>query len=145
MRAVLVAAIAAFAAFTPVPVTHADPDPDPHIPDITANYWPGGMKWLVATTYCDGMPYADGSYWHIVRTEPVATGDDSLSPKISPMKCVVTPGGGVVPQWARAGRMRGRGPLGRVPIWGLGTAIAGFLSGDIPSQIARPAASHLAQ
>lgn len=89
------------------PVTHADPDPDPHIPDIAAKYCPGGMQWLFVSTYCDGMPYADGSYWHIVSTE--STDDYSSSPRISPMRCVV-PSGGPVPQWAPPGGCEGAVP-----------------------------------
>lgn len=112
MRAVLVAAIAALAAFTPLPVTHADPDPDPHIPDLAANYCPnGGARWLWATTYCDGMPYADGSYWHIVRAESHTGSDGYTSPaSTSPMRCVVNPGGGLVPQWAPPGGCEGAVP-----------------------------------
>lgn len=77
MRAFLVAAIAAFAAFTLVPVTHADPDPDQRIPDMAAKYCPGGMKSLFVSTCCDGVPYADGSYWHIVSN--AAMPDDYTS------------------------------------------------------------------
>ena len=108
MRAVLVAAIAGLAAFTAVPVTQADPDPDPHIPDMAANYCPGGMQSILISTYCDGVPYADGSYWHIVST--MAMPDDyTSSPRISPMRCVV-PSGGPVPQWAPPGGCQGAVP-----------------------------------
>lgn len=104
-RSLLAAATVALAAFTPVFVVHADPDPDPHIPDMAAKYCPGGMKSLFVSTYCDGMPYADGSYWHIVSTEAMPD-DYSSSPRISPMRCVV-PSGGVVPQWAPPGGCEG--------------------------------------
>ena len=107
-RAVLIAATAALAALTQMPVTHADPDPDPHIPNMAANYCPnGGPKWLFASTYCDGMPYADGSYWHIVRTESQYFGDTYESPRTSPMRCVVNPDGGLVPQPAPPGGCEG--------------------------------------
>jgi hypothetical protein len=49
-------------------VASADP-PDPHRPDLTQNYCPGG-QWNagVGTGYavevCDGEKYPDGSYWH---------------------------------------------------------------------------------
>jgi hypothetical protein len=105
-RAVLVAATAALAAFTQMPVIHADPDPDPHIPNMAANYCPnGGPKWLFASTYCDGMPYADGSYWHIVKRNYRSA--DDYSPDTSPMRCVVDPDGGVVPQPAPPGGCEG--------------------------------------
>jgi hypothetical protein len=107
-RTVLIAATAALAAFTLAPVTYADPDPDPgpdpHIPNMAVNYCPnGGPKWLWVTTYCDGMPYADGSYWRIVRSESSYSGGYYEPPSTSPMKCVVNPGGGVVPQPAPPG------------------------------------------
>jgi len=101
-RTVLASAIAALAAFTLAPVTLADPDPDPHIPNMTANYCPnGGPKWGFVSTFCDGMPYADGSYWHIVKTR--SFGDDYSPPSTSPMRCVVDPDGGPLPQPAPPG------------------------------------------
>lgn len=112
-RIVLVAAIATLAAFSPVPVTHADPDdPDPHIPNMAVNYCPnGGPKWLWATTYCDGMPYADGSYWHIVKFEATTGSDGYTSPaRTSPMECVVNPGAAPVPQAAPPGGCDGAVP-----------------------------------
>lgn len=101
-RAILVAATAALAAFTLAPVIRADPDPDPHIPNMAANYCPnGGPQWQFVSTFCDGMPYADGSYWHIVQTR--SFGDDYSPPRTSPMRCVVNPGGGPLPQPAPPG------------------------------------------
>jgi hypothetical protein len=52
------------------PAGHADPDP--HKPDVGANYCPGGagvggLPGQPAEPYCDGVPYADGSYWHAVQ------------------------------------------------------------------------------
>jgi hypothetical protein len=106
-RALLVAATAAVAAFTVAPVTRADPDPDPHIPNMAANYCPnGGPKWLFASTYCDGMPYADGSYWHIVKRS-YFSGIDDYTPDTSPMRCVVDPDGAPVPQPAPPGGCEG--------------------------------------
>jgi hypothetical protein len=108
MRAALVAATLALPAFTPVPVTHANPDPDPHIRNMAANYCPnGGPKWVFVSTYCDGMPYADGSYWHIVRTGSQYFGDNYSSPSTSPMRCVVNPDGGPLPQPAPPGGCEG--------------------------------------
>jgi hypothetical protein len=99
-RTVLVAATATLAAFTLAPVTHADPDdPDPRIPNMAVNYCPnGGAKWLFVSTFCDGMPYADGSYWHIVRTQGQTIGGNYELPRTSPMRCVVNPDGGLWPQ-----------------------------------------------
>jgi hypothetical protein len=107
-RAVLVAATAALAAFTLAPVTRADPDPDPHIPNMAANYCPnGGPKWLWAVTYCDGTPYPDGSYWHIVQTQSQSIHDIYSPPTTGPMRCVIDPDGGVVPQPAPPGGCEG--------------------------------------
>jgi hypothetical protein len=52
------------------PTAHADPDP--HKPDVGANYCPGGtgvggLPGQPAEPFCDGVPYADGSYWHAVQ------------------------------------------------------------------------------
>ena len=51
------------------PTAAADP-PDPHMPDITKNFCPGG-HWGAggaglggAMGVCDGAKYPDGSYWH---------------------------------------------------------------------------------
>jgi hypothetical protein len=57
-------------------VASADP-PDPHQPDLTHNYCPGG-QWNAGggTRYnvrvCDGEKYPDGSYWHQWTRDPVA-------------------------------------------------------------------------
>lgn len=53
------AAIVPFAA-----VAGADP-PDPHQPEVTHNYCPGG-QWSFGfeLRVCDGEKYPDGSYWH---------------------------------------------------------------------------------
>jgi len=55
------------AAILTAPAGHADPDP--HKPDAGANYCPGGAGAVDPTgePYCDGVPYADGSYWHAVK------------------------------------------------------------------------------
>ena len=49
------------------PAGHADPDP--HKPDIGANYCPGGgtVDALSAEPSCDGVPYPDGSYWRATK------------------------------------------------------------------------------
>lgn len=52
------AAIVSFAA-----VASADP-PDPHQPEVTKNYCPGGRWGYGHLVVCDGEKYADGSYWH---------------------------------------------------------------------------------
>nr|WP_075234978.1 hypothetical protein [Mycobacterium colombiense] len=46
-----------------VPVASADP-PDPHTPDITKSYCPGGQWGYGSLGVCDGEKYPDGSYWH---------------------------------------------------------------------------------
>ena len=46
------------------PAGHADPDP--HKPDLGANFCPGGATPPPDAT-CDGVPYDDGSYWHATQ------------------------------------------------------------------------------
>lgn len=69
------------AAFSIVPVaapTLATADPDPHMPDVKIGYCPGGKgskpiqlmpgaSYGAVGYYCDGVPYADGSYWRYVH------------------------------------------------------------------------------
>lgn len=48
----------------------AKPPPDPSMPIPQTGYCPGGrgLKNLqVATIYCDGVPYPDGSHWRYVH------------------------------------------------------------------------------
>jgi hypothetical protein len=49
------------------PAGHADPDP--HKPDLGANYCPGGRTADPSSPAptCDGVPYPDGSYWHAIQ------------------------------------------------------------------------------
>jgi hypothetical protein len=49
------------------PAGHADPDP--HKPDLGANYCPGGVTADPGSLgpSCDGVPYPDGSYWHATQ------------------------------------------------------------------------------
>src|SRR5215475_7909184 len=44
-------------------VANADP-PDPHKPDITKSFCPGGQWGWGSLGVCDGDKYPDGSYWH---------------------------------------------------------------------------------
>jgi hypothetical protein len=44
-------------------VADADP-PDPHQPEVTHNYCPGGQWGYNQLRVCDGDKYPDGSYWH---------------------------------------------------------------------------------
>src|SRR5215469_1419593 len=44
-------------------VASADPQ-DPHEPDLTQNYCPGGQWSAFYVQVCDGEKYPDGSYWH---------------------------------------------------------------------------------
>jgi hypothetical protein len=52
------------AAMLGAPAGHADPDP--HKPDLGANYCPGGAT-PAPQASCDGVPYDDGSYWHAIN------------------------------------------------------------------------------
>lgn len=38
--------------------------PDPHKPDITKGYCPGGQWGFGKLAVCDGVKYSDGSFWH---------------------------------------------------------------------------------
>ncbi|OBK44174.1 hypothetical protein [Mycobacterium sp. 1081908.1] len=44
-------------------VASADP-PDPHQPDLTKGYCPGGRWGFGDLAVCDGEKYPDGSFWH---------------------------------------------------------------------------------
>src|SRR6516165_6517912 len=44
-------------------VASADP-PDPHQPDMTKGYCPGGRWGYGNLAVCDGEKYPDGSFWH---------------------------------------------------------------------------------
>lgn len=48
-----------------ISLASADPTADPHKPDITRNYCPGG-RWNIwgLAAGCDGDQYPDGSFWH---------------------------------------------------------------------------------
>jgi hypothetical protein len=54
---------AAAAIVSSAAVASADP-PDPHMPDITKSYCPGGQWGFGSLGVCDGEKYPDGSYWH---------------------------------------------------------------------------------
>lgn len=47
----------------PASVASADP-PDPHQPDMTKGYCPGGRWGFGDLAVCDGEKYPDGSFWH---------------------------------------------------------------------------------
>ena len=77
------------------PAGHADPDP--HKPDVGANYCPGGASQGPPEAYCDGVPYADGSYWHAMQR--VSGGNNSFV-VVQCVKPPPPPGpfGGLIPQ-----------------------------------------------
>lgn len=85
---IFITAIAVSLAAAPM----AQADPDPHMPNPQANYCPGGgMGSMIYAGYCDGVPYADGSFWHYIQYGMPLVGHQAglLSPG---MQCVV-PGG----------------------------------------------------
>ena len=47
----------------PTAVASADP-PDPHQPDMTKGFCPGGRWGYGNLAVCDGEKYPDGSFWH---------------------------------------------------------------------------------
>ncbi|BBX95640.1 hypothetical protein [Mycobacterium lacus] len=59
--AAILGCAAAFAFSTAV--ASADP-PDPHQPDMTKGYCPGGRWGFGNLAVCDGEKYPDGSFWH---------------------------------------------------------------------------------
>jgi hypothetical protein len=66
MKHVMTMALIATAILS-APAGHADPDP--HKPDVGTNYCPGGAAPADGSheAFCDGVPYADGSYWHATQ------------------------------------------------------------------------------
>jgi uncharacterized membrane protein len=66
MKHVMTMALIA-AAMLAAPAGHADPDP--HKPDVGANYCPGGGTVDASSPgpSCDGVPYPDGSYWRAIK------------------------------------------------------------------------------
>jgi hypothetical protein len=73
MKHLMTMALIAIAMLT-APTGHADPDP--HKPDVGANFCPGGASPGPPEAYCDGVPYADGSYWHAMQR--VSGGNNSF-------------------------------------------------------------------
>ena len=58
------AAILGCAAALGLSTTAASADPDPHQPDMTKGYCPGGRWGYGNLAVCDGEKYPDGSFWH---------------------------------------------------------------------------------
>ena len=105
LAAALGAATVAVLAAAPV---HAEPAPDPHMPNMQTGYCPGGgMGSQISLAYCDGVPYPDGSFWHTIQYGAPMIGHPYglLSPGL---QCVV--GGGPVPQPAPPGGCGGAVP-----------------------------------
>jgi hypothetical protein len=75
------------------PAGHADPDP--HKPDIGANYCPGGRTVDASSPEpsCDGVPYPDGSYWRAIKHGTSAVFVQCVVPPPAP-----GPFAGLVPQ-----------------------------------------------
>lgn len=79
-------------------------EPDPHTPNMLAMYCPGGGMGsaFYGLGYCDGVPYQDGSYWHIIQYGvPLMTHPNGLL--APPMQCVVNPDGAIMPEPAPPG------------------------------------------
>lgn len=51
------------------PAAHAD-DADPRIPNGPVQWCQGGMGNVALAPFCNGTPYADGSYWHQTADVP---------------------------------------------------------------------------
>ena len=72
LRLVGIASAAAIV-FSPA-VASADPPgtQDPHQPDMTKGFCPGGRFGFGKLGVCDGEKYSDGSYWHQWMTRYIA-------------------------------------------------------------------------
>ncbi len=79
----------------------APPGQDPHMPNVTIGYCPGGQGGFLATKWCDGEKYPDGTYWH----QLIMTGS-SLTGPVFQLNCVVM-GDGPVPSPAPPGGCAG--------------------------------------
>lgn len=105
MRSLFVA-IAIVVAVVFAPLAHADPAPDPHMPNPLTGYCPGGGMGNLFEGYCDGVKYPDGSYWHRIQY-----GDATLpwfnqtggQPTQLGLSCVVDPDNSPIPQPAPPG------------------------------------------
>jgi hypothetical protein len=89
MRALLAAVAAVLVSFG---VAHADPAPpwaDDHFPDFTRGHCAGGHQMFGALGWCNGTPYADGSYWH-------QEGHGALGGDITP-RCLTADGSPAAP------------------------------------------------
>jgi hypothetical protein len=90
---VFAALAATVAAVGVAPLASADPPGQtPHMPNVTIGYCPGGQGGFLATKWCDGQPYADGSYWH----QLIMTGS-SLTGPVFQLNCVVNDGSPIPP------------------------------------------------
>lgn len=86
--AVIALACAAGAAADP----NVPPGTDPHVPNTTSGFCPGGgFGGVVGWGYCDGVPYPDGSYWHQVRIPAPFVGTTIN------LQCVVNDGSAIPP------------------------------------------------
>ena len=92
MKQLLILAAIAFGCAAP-----AVAQPDPHMPDLLAGYCPGGKLGIPYTSgYCDGVPYPDGSYWHMVRVTVPFSGTDifvNCVVNARPVPAAAPPGG----------------------------------------------------
>lgn len=73
----------------------ADPTPpgqDPHMPNVTIGWCPGGQGGFLATKWCDGAPYADRSFWH----QLIMTGSSFTGP-VFHLDCVTNDGNAIPP------------------------------------------------
>ena len=82
------------------PAAAADPPgQDPYMPNVTIGWCPGGQGCFLATKWCDGQKYPDGTYWH----QLIMTGSSFVGP-IFQLDCVVfNPENGPIPQPAPPG------------------------------------------
>lgn len=78
---------------------------DDHMPNMAAGDCPGGgagsQIWL---GYCDGVPYADGTYWHTIQYGVPVIGHPNGM--FSPGMTCKAPGGGDAPAGGCGGAVK---------------------------------------
>lgn len=91
---VMAAGSTGIAATLTVPATPVHADADPNVPNLAANYCPGGRQDDAYTHRCIGTKYPDGSYWRDSQYSIVNWTPDNVSGR--GLRCVIDYGPNVV-------------------------------------------------
>ncbi|MFV1363791.1 hypothetical protein AAHH97_10165 [Mycolicibacterium elephantis] len=90
--AVLLVGAVTAAALATAATGSANQEMDPHMPNTTQGYCPGGgFGGATGWGYCDGIKYPDGSYWHQLRAPAPFVGSTIT------LTCVIDDGSPVPP------------------------------------------------